>query len=384
MSLAPTPLHARPSHPVLRFPDPVPSLSASVIVPAKDEAEALPALVAALDAQRSLTGAPLGDDVEVLLLLNNCRDGSERVARRLARWTPGLRLHVACVELHGDTAHVGTARAALMDAACERLLALGRPDGLILSTDADSRPAPDWIAQTRREVARGADAVGGRARLDAAERAALPAHVRAHYLRDLGYRRAIERLRALYAPDPHDPYPRHHQHYGASLAVTAAAYARAGGMPPDRSSEDVALVHALLRTGARLRHSDRVRVVTSARKRGRAAGGLADAFAFWDGTPRPCRVETATDAERRLARLGAQRLREPHRAPDFSLLTTPDLATGDPGQCIVGATHDLRARAEQLERMTLSARLDAAGVLSHHVPTRTLAPEPTSHAALAA
>ena len=331
-----------------------------MIVPARDEAEALPALVAALAAQTDLSGAPLGRDVaEVLLFLNNCADGSERVARRLARWTPGVRLHVACGELAGDAAHVGTARAALMDAACARLLAVGRPGGLILSTDADTRPTRRWIAETEREVACGADAVGGRAMLDAAERAALPRHVRAHYLRDLGYRRALERMRSLYAPEPHDPFPRHHQHYGASLAVTAAAYVRAGGMPPARSSEDVALVRALLCTGARVRHSDRVRVVTSARARGRADGGLADAFAAWQASPEPARVEPAAAAEQRLARLGLQRQRTPHLAPDFTLLETPDLTPGDPGQRIHHATAALHARADALACLPLRVRLDA-------------------------
>jgi len=32
-------------------------------------------------------------------------------------------------------------------------------------------------------------------------------------------------------PDPADPLPRHHQHFGASLAVTVDAYRRAGGLP---------------------------------------------------------------------------------------------------------------------------------------------------------
>ena len=43
----------------------------------------------------------------------------------------------------------GPARRIGMDAACARLLALGRPDGLIACTDADSRPAPTgWSASS--------------------------------------------------------------------------------------------------------------------------------------------------------------------------------------------------------------------------------------------
>ncbi len=59
-------------------------------------------------------------------------------------------------------AHVGHARRLLKDDACHRLLRLGRPRGVIASTDGDSRVAPTWLAATLAEIAHGADAVGGR------------------------------------------------------------------------------------------------------------------------------------------------------------------------------------------------------------------------------
>ena len=56
---------------------------------------------------------------------------------------PRLRLNVLELELLRG---VGHARRIGMDLACERLLAVGRPDGLIATTDADSVVAGDWLA----------------------------------------------------------------------------------------------------------------------------------------------------------------------------------------------------------------------------------------------
>jgi len=70
-----------------------------------------------------------------------------------------------------------------------------------------------------------------------------------------------------------------HRHiHGANLGVCARAYSRAGGFPPLPCHEDVALVHALEQTGARIAWSARPRVVTSARSATRARGGFGDAL----------------------------------------------------------------------------------------------------------
>ncbi|MEJ7661828.1 MAG: hypothetical protein WKG07_20740, partial [Hymenobacter sp.] len=59
------------------------------------------------------------------------------------------------------------------------------------------------------------------------------------------------------------------QHFGASLALTARAYRRVGGLPVVRYLEDEALCQQLRRHDLRLRHSPRVVVHTSARQCGR-------------------------------------------------------------------------------------------------------------------
>ena len=131
------------------------------------------------------------------------------------------------------------------------------------------------------EIANGADAVGGRIVLDSSGLARLHPQARACHLREVGYRSLIAELESYLDPDPCDPFPRHYQHYGASLAVTAEMYAQAGGLPLARSPEDVALYRALLRVNARFRHSQIVRVVTSARQTGRTQIGLANQLSEW-------------------------------------------------------------------------------------------------------
>ena len=74
----------------------------------------------------------------------------------------------------------------------------------------------------------------------------------------------------------------HHQFSGASLALTAGAYARCGGLPVRAALEDEALEHALASQGIAIHRSARVRVRTSARTSGRAPRGLARDLASAD------------------------------------------------------------------------------------------------------
>lgn len=348
----------------LKFAAPHLLLRSCVVVPARDEEAMLPVLVAALADQRDLRGNVLDPrSYEVLLLLNNCADRSAAVARTLQRQLPHLAVHVAKIAFAPEEAHVGRARQMLFDAALQRFKMLNRPAGLILTTDADSRPAADWIAQNEAEIAAGVEGVGGRITLDRAEAAALPAGVRRLLALDIGYRRALEEACSLYAPVPHDPFPRHHQHFGGSLAVTAAACARAGGMPLRRSSEDVAFYHAVLESGGRFRHSYRVQVQTSARMIGRAHGGLADAIQWWNCRAQqatPVLVESAAAAEMRLARLGLWCASNPGRCPPLALAVTPDPPPAGESAEIHATLCALRNVSARLRALPLEVRLAEA------------------------
>ena len=264
----------------LQLPPPSPRLMLSVVIPVRNEASGIERTLASLARQVDWAGQPLDpSSYEVLLLANNCTDDTAEAARCFARRVPQVHLHVAEVSLPPETAHVGTARRLLMDAACCRVTACGQKRGVIASTDGDTQVAPDWAAQTLREIEGGADAVGGRIRVE--RQRGEDRDARLYALRDTAYQRGLARLEHLLDPNPADPWPRHHQFFGGSLAVTAKAYRAAGGLPPLPCLEDVALGEALRRLDARIRHSPAVRVSTSPRQQGRTPLGLSSQLQEW-------------------------------------------------------------------------------------------------------
>lgn len=283
---------------------PLPQCNTCVIIPVRDEAETIESTLFALVNQVDLEGRPLDpNSYEVIVLANNCTDNSAAIARQFAVQYPKFVLHVVEVTLPRAQAYIGRVRQLLMDEAYHRLIKLGRNRGIIASTDGDTRVAPSWIAATLAEIRRGADAVSGRLLTDRDDRALLDAYTRACYLRAVGYGYLSVELEAYIDPDPFDCLPRHHQHGGASLAVTAEMYAIAGGMPSVRTPEDVAFYQALVQVGARFSHSSQVRVFTSMRRQGRADNGMANQLSQWTdlGQQRqPYLVESAAALEARL------------------------------------------------------------------------------------
>ena len=265
-----------------QLPPPAAALQACVIIPAKDEAATLPATLAALAAQTTLSGQPLPPAMlEVIVLANNCLDHTAAAVRQAACHYPGLVLHVAEVSLPPTEAHVGRARRLLLDEAAQRLERTIGPTGVLLSTDADTLVAPTWLAATLHEIGAGAEAVGGRILTQAAVSApACP--VRRMQLGDAAYRVLLRRLEDQLDPCPADRWPCHHQHYGASLALTVRAYRRVGGLPAVPFLEDEALWQLLMRHDLPVRHSPHVRVHTSARRCGRVAVGLSWQLREWE------------------------------------------------------------------------------------------------------
>lgn len=273
-----------PLHPIHHSPLPLPPpavpLKLSVVIPVRNEAERLAMTLASLAHQVDGAGTALDPaSYEVLVLANNCTDETAEVARCFAQRNPRFALHVAEIALPPDAAHVGTARRLLMDAACRRLLSCGQEHGVIASTDGDTRVAPDWVSQLLREVEGGADAVGGRIRVE--RHRGEDREARLYCLRDMAYQRGLARLESRLDPDPADPWPRHHQFFGGNLGITARAYRKVGGLPPLPCLEDVALEKALRRADACVRHSPHVRVSTSARQEGRTALGLSSQLREW-------------------------------------------------------------------------------------------------------
>ncbi|MBV9735898.1 MAG: glycosyltransferase [Acidisphaera sp.] len=262
-----------------------------VAIPVKNEEERIGACLGALAAQRA---AP---PFELVLLLNDCTDGTAALLRALAPSCP-LPLHIVERSLPAARAHAGEARRL----ACRHAARLCGPDGVLLTTDADSRAPPGWVAANLRALRRGADAVAGRAEIDPEEATLIPARLHEDDARECAYAALLDQIHALLDPDPADPWPRHDQHSGASIAVTADAYRRAGGMPGLPIGEDRAFFEALRRTEARIRHAPEVWVEVSGRTVGRATGGMADTMRRRIDAPDELlddRLEPVADAVRR-------------------------------------------------------------------------------------
>jgi glucosyl-3-phosphoglycerate synthase len=227
-----------------------------VVVPARDEQDRIGSCLEALAAQT------VGRHrFETIVVADACCDETELVARKTA-----ARLGLTLTVLQGPGEGSGPARKLGMDAAAERLRSLGFPRGLIATTDADSKPAPDWLERQLVHLERGADVIAGAIEL-AADATQLPAAVLDRRRRD-----AETRMAEVTAVDADAA---HHHFAGASLGVNAEVYRQVGGIDASRALEDEAFARALARHKIPILRPADVRVRTAVRTDGRAARGLS-------------------------------------------------------------------------------------------------------------
>jgi glucosyl-3-phosphoglycerate synthase len=240
------------------LPPPADTVRAVVVVPAHNEEARIGRCLEALAGQTEVDR----DVYEVIVVLDGCDDGTADAVEVARERFAATALHV----IPGPQRGAGAARAAGMDVGCARLESLGRHDGLLASTDADSWVAADWIARQLEAIGTGVEAIGGEVLLDPDEAAALPDGVLAR--RDLDL---TARTRAAAARGPAE-----HAHFsGASLGVTPRAYRRAGGMAWMAALEDQELEDRLAGAGVAIHRLRPVSVTTAARTDGRAERGLA-------------------------------------------------------------------------------------------------------------
>ena len=235
-----------------------------VALPAKDESERIAACLLGLARQTCRPHA-------VVVLANNCSDGTPAIVSGMAPELP-YRVDMECHDFPMQHANAGQARRLAMALSEQRV----RPDGVLLTTDADAVAAPTWIERNCKAIASGADVVCGQVVLHPSEAALIPAHLQADDALECRLIELLDRIADRLDPDPADPLPRHTEAAGASLAVTPGAFRRGGGIPALASGEDRAFVRALARIDARIRHDPSVVVSVSARMIGRAPGGMAD------------------------------------------------------------------------------------------------------------
>lgn len=208
----------------------------AVVIPAHNEARRLGHCLRAVQAAAKLAESA-GHRVEILVVLDRCRDATAAVAQRYGVQT-----------LTVDAGNVGLARRA----GAQQMLEQGAR--WLACTDADSKVPPHWLCW---QMHCAADAVCGTV----------------HIERWQPWQDAA--LRALYRSRYHAHEGHRHVH-GANLGVCAAAYERVGGFPPLVAHEDVHLVRALQDSGARIVWTARNSVATSSRRDARAREGFGD------------------------------------------------------------------------------------------------------------
>jgi glycosyltransferase involved in cell wall biosynthesis len=203
--------------------------------------------------------ADSGVVLQVVIVLDACRDASEAVVRE---WRRGVEQRG---EFRVDTLecafeNVGRARAL----GCDHLLRAFQ--GVPLSTiwlatsDADSRVPRRWLAAQINQYMKGADAWVGRVSVSDWHRQRRETA--------LTWQREYESERR----------PIH----GANLGFAANHYLAAGGFRAVTTGEDQAMVEALLVEGAAVHFDSVTRVSTSSRRQARAPEGFSTALRFID------------------------------------------------------------------------------------------------------
>ncbi|MFJ4156159.1 glycosyltransferase [Pseudomonas sp. NPDC089752] len=208
----------------------------AVVIPAHNEARRLGRCLKAMGAAVALA-EQAGHQVEVLVVLDRCVDGSAAVAKRFGVETLAV-----------DAGSVGMARrlgAALM---------LERGARWLACTDADSQVPPHWLLS---QLGCSAEVVCGTV----------------HIERWQPWQRAA--LRKLYLSG-YQACEGHRHIHGANLGVCARAYERVGGFQPLQAHEDVQLVRDLEASGAQIVWTAKHSVATSSRIDSRAREGFGD------------------------------------------------------------------------------------------------------------
>jgi len=251
-----------------------------IVIPVKDEEDYISQTLTAFTLQVDLNDHPLDvQQFEILILANNCSDQSVSLIKQFQNDHPNLNIYLEEVILSTKQANIGFVRRKLMDCAYSRLHKNG--GGIIMTTDGDTTVATDWISQTYQEICKGAEVVGGRILLYADEMESLDQLTRSLHLKDEKYQLLVAELESKIIDSDFDPFPKHHQHFNGSFAITSESYAKSGGVPIVDHLEDCAFFDRLQALDTKIRHSFDVKVYTSARCVGRTQIGLSYQLNVW-------------------------------------------------------------------------------------------------------
>lgn len=233
-----------------------------VIVPAHQEAARIGATLEALAAQRDR-------DFTLLVVDNASTDDTAALARDFARRAP-FTVHVIGEPEKGVGCAVDTGFR----------YAIGHGATLLARTDADCLPRPGWTAGARGALRRGAGLVCGRVEARRDEHGPIG---RAVF-------RVLVRVAALFGRVRPAHHRRHgylapyRMHAGNNMAITAALYEAAGGMPRRPSPTDRLFLNRVRRRTTAIVHA-RDMVVENSTRRLRAYGLVGAARWYLDKGP---------------------------------------------------------------------------------------------------
>ena len=240
-------------------------LSVCVAIPARDEEARIGACFASLAAQTTST------KFAVLVLANNCADATADIVRSFGADAP-FDVHLFEAWFKGCAAPAARARRLSVNAA----MSVMGPQGMVLTTDADSRVDPNWV-EANLDGLRRADLVCGAISPDIWELGvSFPDRVLQRGASEFTLEQMAVEMEHRLDPLSWDPWPHHRMETAASLAISTEWLLRVGGVPEVEPGEDRALVNIVRRMGGRVRHAPDAKVVTSCRLDGRARGGWAD------------------------------------------------------------------------------------------------------------
>lgn len=213
-----------------------------VVVPAHNEEHVVGRCLEAIGAAAASVSVP----VSVVVVLDDCGDRTEQICRSF---------HVNVLEVRVQS--VGVARHAGVSSLLSGVL--DAESIWIANTDADSVVPPTWLRDQLKLANAGADVVVGTVGLTDREG------------------RNPEGFAAVYEAGLTSRGEHAHVH-GANFGIRASSYLRVGGFPPLALHEDRSLLARLATSDVAVVRSSWIRVLTSARLKGRCEGGFASAL----------------------------------------------------------------------------------------------------------
>lgn len=258
----------------------LPSVSMIVMIPCLNEPEIFRTL-------ESLWACdPVKSNCEVIVVVNESENSNDEVKNfnqenylRLFEWKktndrPNLVLHpIYARSVNAKHAGAGMARKIGMDEVIRRFNAINRPDGVIISTDADCLFTPNYLRQIELAFSRKscfAATLNFKHRIDemADPKQRLGIQLYEDYLHY--YKKALD-----FAGFPDSIYT-----IGSAFAVRADAYVKQGGMNRRQAGEDFYFLNKLTKLG-KIVEIDDAYIYPSARVSDRVPFGTGAAMTKW-------------------------------------------------------------------------------------------------------